>query len=54
MARSTAWLLRLTVATGHVAVSAHAQRLDPVDEAPAASRFVTGVMHEMFTVRTEP
>ena len=36
MARSTAWLLHLTVAAGLVAVSAHAQRLEPLDQAPAA------------------
>lgn len=61
MARSTAWLLHLTVAAGLLAVSARAQGLDPVDQAPAASaapagtvvseagaasRFVTDVMHD--------
>jgi hypothetical protein len=45
MARSTAWLLHLTVATGLMAVPVHAQSLDQVDEAPAAA---------MFTVRAEP
>ena len=42
MAQSTAWLLRLTVAAGLVAAPAHAQSLDRVNDAPAASAAPAG------------